>query len=190
MLARYLGLLILAILFVSCNKADDNKRDEVKELDLEKLEEITLEVQEPIFGRFLEIFRVSKDGKYFLFNDLSQQKAYVFTSNGGFVNRIGESGKGPKGIVGLYGFDFTEENEVFIYDSSQRMVKIFDIDGSLINVASINEDSDFSIPPFHIRYHNGTIYTPIIEPIYIDEPQNSKLIASISIDGTVDTLFG
>lgn len=190
MLTRYLVLLILIIPFVACNKADDNKRGEAGELVLEKLEEITLEVQEPIFGRFLEIFRVSKDGKYFLFNDLSQQKAYVFTSNGGFVNRIGESGKGPKGIVGLYGFDFTEENEVFIYDSSQRMFKIFDMDGALINAVSIDEDSGVSIPPFHLRYHKGKIYAPIIEPVHINEPHNSKLLVEISIDGAVDTLFG
>lgn len=187
---KYLALTTIILILISCTKIEDTKGDSEKKLSLSKIEQIVLENEEPLFGRFLEIIKVSDNGDFFMFNDLLQQKVYVFDEKGNFINRIGETGKGPKGIVNISGFDFINGNEIFIYDSSQRMFKTFHIDGSLKKTVSFKPEGDFSIPPFHINYYNNNIFTPIVESAYIGNLEKSKLIAKINLDGKVDTLFG
>src|SRR5690606_30861630 len=110
----------------------NNVNNEIK-LSLVKQDSITLAESIPLFGTFYERFRISSDGQHWIFADKMLDKVFVYEKDGSFKTVIGKNGRGPLGIVGVNGFDINEKNQIFIYDASQRMLKIFDLNGNILH---------------------------------------------------------
>lgn len=182
-----LRIAILFILLEACG-ADTPKKE--KRLKLVKTSEVVLSNMDPPFGSFLEVFKVSNDGSIFIFFENIKQKVFVFDNNGNRINILGKSGKGPAGIERIAGFDFNNESDVIIYDTSQRMIKIFSLRGELLQSFPFMEKADFGIIPYELTYYESSFYSPMIESKYVMKPEKSKLIAVFSKDGKVKKKFG
>ncbi|MDR9416640.1 MAG: 6-bladed beta-propeller [Gracilimonas sp.] len=178
----------LALFLFSCTK--DHLPNDQKRLGLKFFDSITLAHSEPLFGKFYEKFKITKDGKYWVFADKMREKIFVFTNKGKFVNTIGKSGQGPEGIERIAGYDINSKNEIFIYDSSQRMLKVFSINGELLKSNNFLDQVTFGITPMEMYWYQDKILATIIENSYMFDPSNSKLLAKIDTKGRIDTLFG
>lgn len=181
--------LIVLFLYNSCTQVDRTIENDSDEIVLIKTDSFVLENTQPMFGRFIETFYVNKTGDILVFNDRLQNKLFTFNNAGKFLNTIGERGRGPKGILEVYQFAIDDENRVYIYDSAQYLLKIFDLDGELIHSKEFFLEG---IEPTHYELHlyNGKIFTPIIELEYSINPEKSKMLGVFDIDGKVDSLFG
>lgn len=184
-----LTLIILLVIITSCTKGE--KPNSV-ELELVKVDEVILKPsQQDMFGNFRERFKISKDGKMFVFADRIKEKVYLFDNRGNFINRIGEPGKGPKGILSVNGFAVDNNNNIIILDMRQRLLKVFDVEGQLLSSTTIFEDEDIaSSSPLEFHVNGGAIYIPIIEMKYFENPAKSRLIGKFNYNGQLDTLYG
>ncbi len=180
---------IFGFLFFSCS-SENRTNLSTAEIFLVKTDSIVLDQADPLYGKFYEHFKISNSGDIWIFADRLQEKLFVFNKKGMFLNVIGERGKGPKEIMRIAGFDINSKNEVWIYDSSQRKLKIFDLEGNILHSSSFLENVKFGTTPFAMQSYKDKILTTIIENQYMFEPSESKLLAMITVDGKVDTVFG
>lgn len=167
-----------------------NNEQDSSQLRLDKINSIVLEQGEPLFGKFHEHMKISTDGEYFLFTDRIRNKVYVFKKDGKLHSVLGEGGRGPKGLLQVVGFDINANNEVFIFDASQRLMKIFNLEGELLHSIGMFERTPFSITAFGMEWYDGKILTSILEDKYLNQSHLSKVMAIMNMDGTIDTLFG
>lgn len=189
MIYRLLVAGLFGFLFISCSS--ETRTDlNTSEIFLVKTDSIILDQADPLYGKFYEHFKISNSGDVWVFADRLQEKLFVFNKIGEFLTVIGERGKGPKEIMRIAGFDINSKNEVWVYDSSQRMLKIFDLKGNLLHSSSFLDNVQFGTTPFAMQSYRDRILTAIIENQYMFEPSESKLLAMITVDGKVDTLFG
>lgn len=157
---------------------------------LNNITTITLKKTEPLFGRFVEKFRVSESGDLLVFSDRIQDRIFVYDREGNFINVIGERGKGPKGLISVHAFAITSNNEVYVFDLNQRLFKTFDLNGEVIKSVSFLDEAPFGPIPYEAHISNQKIITPIIESQFLLTPEKSRLLAQINLDGKVDSVFG
>jgi len=168
------------------NKENSNS----PQLALNKINSIVLEQGDLLFGKFHEHMKISPDGEYFIFTDRIRNKVFVFTKNGSFHSVLGEGGRGPKGLIQVVGFDVNQNNEVFIFDASQRLMKLFDLEGELLHTVGMFENTPFSVTAFGMEWYDGKVLTSILEDEFLNETHQSNLMAIMNMDGSLDTLFG
>lgn len=181
--------LFVTISFLFHSSCSENEANNV-EISIGKTGSVILDESEPLFGKFHENFRINNTGEFWVFADRIQNKLFVFNKEGEFVSMIGERGRGPNGILSIGGFDINEENEVLIYDSSQRMLKKFNLEGDLINSVNFFDDVEFGTTALEMHSHKNKLLFSIIESQYGREPHKSKLLAFVDYSGVVDTVFG
>lgn len=180
---------LICLLSASCSEKERGNNVQ-RNIELINQKSVTLELPDPLFGKFYEEFRITEDSKKWIFADRIRERVYVYDNNGAFLNTIGDRGKGPRGIVRVAGFDVKNNDEVFVYDPSQRLLKLFSIEDSLIHTAEFLEGGKIGTTPFGMLWYKDNIVATIIENEYIYEPDQSKLLSIINTDGSVDTLFG
>src|SRR5690554_1451858 len=117
-----INIIIYCVLLVSCISNKENLEFNSDDIVLVKTDSLVLENTNPMFGKIIEKFRVSKTEDLLVFTDRLQDKVFVFDNRGEFVNIIGERGKGPKGIVTADHFAINDSNQVLIYDSAQYLL--------------------------------------------------------------------
>lgn len=182
----FLFATVISLLNSSCSNTETNN---VK-ISIAKADSVILDKSEPLFGKFHENFRIDNTGEFWVFADRIQNKLFVFNNDGEFVNMIGERGRGPKGILSIGGFDINEQNELIIYDSSQRMLKKFNLEGVLINSVDFFDDVEFGTTALEMYAYKNKLLFSIIESQYGLEPHKSKLLALVDYSGMIDTVFG
>ena len=181
-------LLLLFCLLVSC--AND-KPDKSPILDLNKLDSITLEQKEPLFGKFFEQLVISDDGNFLLLSERIKKQIFVYKSDGKLFSIIGESGRGPSGLLEITGYDINDRDEVLIYDALQRMLKIFDIEGNLLRSVSFLENETINPTANNIKWYNNQVVSTIYDTkVPFDETHKSSLVALADTNGNVDKVFG
>lgn len=180
---------LISLLSASCSEKERGNNVQ-RNIELIKQKSVTLELSDPLFGKFYEEFRITEDSEKWIFADKISDRVYVYNHDGSFLNTIGDRGKGPRGIVRVGGFDVNDDSKVFVYDPSQRMIKIFSIDDSLSHSSQFLKGAEFGSTPFEITWYKDRILTTIIENEHIYEPAQSKLLSVVTTDGIVDTLFG
>jgi len=185
----YINSIVFLVLLVSCSEKETNSTEN-EVININHLKSVVLKQSKPLFGKFYERFKITGDGEYWIFVDRMRDKIFVFDKEGQYINTISESGRGPRGIVSIDGFDVNENNEVFIYDASQRMLKIYTLDDELISSNNFLEKVNFGTTPLEMLWYEGKVLTSIIENEFMFEPQNSKVLALIKTDGEIDTVFG
>lgn len=160
------------------------------EVDIIKVDSVLLQQGEEIFGKFFEQIKITEDKDYFLFSDRIRNQVFVFKSDGTFFSVIGVNGRGPKGILSVSGYDINKNNEVFIYDSMQRMLKVFDLKGNLLHSTEFLERETFNPTANNLRWYNNKIVATIYDTDVRFETHKSRLIGLIDTSGTAEAIFG
>lgn len=182
-------VLLIAIFALQCSRTPHTD-SETKSIELIQIDTVLLEQGAQLFGKFYEHMRISQNGSYWLFNERIRNQVFVFNSDGSFHSVIGKRGRGPDEILTVSSFDINKNNEVAIFDGSQRMIKIFTLDGRLISSNNILENADFSLVPHYLWWYKGQLAGTIIDLESRFEPYKSRLLALINDDGSTDTAFG
>lgn len=169
----------LLLLTSTCNKGKTNKTS----IDLVRIDSVSFSAGEKLFGKFFEQIKITNDQEYLAFAERIKNQVFIFNSKGNLHGVIGESGKGPKGIVQIYGFGFNNSNQVYILDSGQWLLKVFDLKGNLIYSTPFFEEVTLQPSPFSISWYKGGFVVPIFEKKYIKKPEKSDLIALVNKNG-------
>lgn len=181
-------VLVFSSLIIGCSMDDSELI--TNEIDIVKIDSVLLQQGEEIFGSFFEQVQVSEDKNHFLFSDRTRNQVFVFNSDGSFFSVVGVRGRGPKGIISVSGFDINKNNEVFIYDSMQRMLKVFDVKGNLLHSTGFLENETFNPTANNLRWYNNKIVATIYDTDVRFETHRSRLIGLIDTNGTAETIFG
>jgi len=185
--SNYLILFSLLWTVFLSNPEERQSGDEIQEFTLEKQEEIILESEDMLFGRFRQGFVVSKDERLLAFHDFSNQQIVVFNSDGSFVNAIGSEGSGPEEFRNVFGYNFSKENTIWAFDENLNTFKHFDLDGNIISTIEGIYGDGFVQTRYQLFVNNETLYIPVKEAEYSSEDasQNwqSALMAVYSTAG-------
>ena len=182
-------IILFVLIFNSCSRGETDHIN-TNSISLTKIDSVVLNNTEPLFGKFVEQFRINEEGDIWIFAERDQNRIFAFDSLGRFINVVGERGKGPKGIMHVSGFNFNDENQVMIYDAVQRMIKIFDLKGELISSNTVFSEGKYWAHPYSLTSFEDQLLFPITESEFIHEPHKSRLLLIIDYDGKVDTVFG
>ncbi|MDZ7807114.1 MAG: 6-bladed beta-propeller [Gracilimonas sp.] len=169
---------------------DKEAHENLRDVSLIKVDSVVLGNSEPLFGKFVEQFRINDGGDIWMFAERNQNRVFAFDNQGQFIKVVGERGKGPKGLMHVSGFDFNDEDQITIYDAAQRMIKIFDLNGELITSNTVFSEGKYWAHPYTLTSFGDRLLLPITESEFIHEPQKSKLLAVLTYDGRIDTVFG
>lgn len=192
MASRIVSIFFINVLFMfysSCSSGETGQAD-TGSVSLAKIDSVVLDDLEPLFGKFVEQFRINDAGNIWIFAERNQDRIFAFDNHGKFINILGERGKGPKGIIHVSGFDINNEDQVIIYDAAQRMLKIFDLSGKLIQSNTFFSEGELWVHPYGVYTFEDRLLISVTEMKFIREPQKSKLLALVKYSGTVDTVFG
>lgn len=160
------------------------------EILLEKVDSFVLDPGEYMFGRFHEYMEMDDEGSILLFVDLINQKSYLFDRQGRLINIIGEMGSGPEEFLQIISFD-VDKDRVVIADESLYVVKVFSVEGNLLNNFSLFNNEDLVIPTFGTHVNDQWLYVPIIETRFMQERSKSAIVAKIDLKtGQVAELIG
>lgn len=183
---------LILLFFMICSSCTLDRSNNIipTSVTLKKVNDVVLDNSKPLYGKFVEQFRINKTGDIWLFAERNQDRIFAFDKQGRFMNVLGERGKGPKGIMHVSGFDINSKNEVIIYDAAQRMLKVFDLKGELILSNTFLSDGKLFVHPYGIYTFKDHLLFSVTELKFIHEPHKSKLLALTDYEGTVDTVFG
>lgn len=179
---------LILLLIVSCNRNDRHQNN--TKLQINKIRDITLKSDSVLIGKFKERFKINEDNTLWAFSDRIQNKVFIFDSEGKFVSRIGESNKGPKGIIQIMGFDFRSDSSISIFDASQRLIKTFQVNGMLLQSNQFFTNSKIGFATTELNIYQDKFILPIWEMKVPDDPLKSKQLALFDESGSLDTLFG
>lgn len=188
--ANFLSVLISCIrgnddFDVSYSKVNGNSA-----INLKQVETITLDAGNHLFGKFRESLRVDSSGEILSFADDENQRIYLFNYNGDLINIVGGKGSGPEEFLKISGY-FVDNNRVIVVDESQYLVKIFDIDGNLLNSFKLFDKQNLFINSRDIFVRWDTLYLQILEAGKFQEKAGSKLLAKYNLsNGELVGLIG
>lgn len=185
--SNYLILFSLLWTVFLSNPEERQSGDEIQEFTLEKQEEIILDSENMLFGRFRQGFVVSEDGELWAFHDFSNQQIVVFKSDGSFVNAIGSEGSGPEEFRNVFGYNFSKENTIWAFDENLNTFKHFDLDGNIISTIEGIYGDGFPQTRPQLFVNGERLYIPIKETKYhtYDSGQiwQSAMMAVYSFEG-------
>ncbi|MBD3615535.1 MAG: 6-bladed beta-propeller [Gracilimonas sp.] len=181
---------ILLVLFYSSCSPDETDHINPHSVSLTKVDSVVLGNSEPLFGNFVEQFRINDAGDIWIFAERNQNRIFAFDSLGQFINVVGERGKGPKGIMHVSGFEINNKNQVIINDAAQKMLKIFNLSGELIQSNTIFSEGELWAHPYSLYNFKDRLLISVTESKFIREPHKSKLLAIVDYEGKIDTVFG
>lgn len=192
MSAHISSVFFISILMLFHTSCSSDKADHVDHgsIALAKVDSVVLGNSEPLFGKFVEQFRVNDVGDSWIFSERNQDRIFAFDNQGQFINVLGERGKGPKGIVRVSSFAINSNNEVIINDAAQRMLKVFDLTGELIHSNTFLNDGRLFAHPYRLYVYEDRLLIPVTEMKHTHEPHKSRLLALVKYDGTIDIVFG
>lgn len=180
----------ILILFYSSCSLDEANHVDFSSVSLTKVDSVVLGNSEPLFGKFVEQFRINDAGDIWIFAERNQDRIFAFDNWGEFINILGERGQGPKGILHVSGFDINSKNQIIIYDAAQQMLKVFNLSGELINSNTFLPNSKLWTHPYGLYAYEDRLLISVTETKFIHEPHKSKLLALVDYDGKIDTVFG
>lgn len=182
--------------FIGCSGASRSDEPEVVEqtgngkIELVKVDSIVLDPGDQMIGRFLEYMRVNDEGTVLLFADLMNQQLFLFNRQGKLINTIGSEGSGPEEFLQIISFD-VDDGRVVVADESLYVVKIFSLEGELLNSFRLFEGEDLVITSFDTHVADRWLYVPVVELKYSNEKSKSAIVAKIDLNtGGVAGLIG
>jgi hypothetical protein len=159
-------------------------------LEIRKVDSITLDPGVHLIGQFREEVQISPNGEIFSFTDLMNQQIYLFDREGNLINILGGVGSGPKEFRQIIA-QTVDDERIIIVDESTLLLKVFSIEGELLNEAKIFEDENLFIVWWDTFLEGDTIYLQIIEVEKMNSEYNSSVVAKIDLkSGELLNLIG
>ncbi len=163
------GLLTLLMLTVSCgleeNKRQVNFHSEENidsSLGFQLVRTITLgDSESPSIGAPLYNVEFDSDDRMYFF-DTIESKFIVYDSNGKYVSSFGRAGRGPNEFEIVYAYGLDEKNNLFVYDDSQRLIKVFNEEFELIKTIEVNNNTHY-ISSHDLIAKNNNLYFGIVK---------------------------
>jgi len=149
-------------------------------LEIQKVDSIVLDSGEHLIGQFREEMQIGPEGKILSFTDLMNQQIYLFDSRGNLINIIGGMGSGPEEFRQIIA-QTVDDERVIVVDESTLLLKVFSIEGELLNEARIFEDENLFIVWWDTFLEGDTIYLQIIETEKMNREYNSSVVAKIDL---------
>jgi len=182
-------------LIAGCEPEEDHPRViqkvELSSVEIQKVDSIVLDSGDQMIGQFRSDMRVNKAGTILSFADLMNQQIYLFGMDGKLINIIGNSGSGPKEFLQIMAH-FVADDRVIVVDESTMLVKIFSIDGELINTFKLFKDRNLLLSWWDMDVVGNDMYLSILEPEYSNmDVSKSAMIAKVDLEtGEVGPLVG
>lgn len=168
--------------FIACSSQNPeeeltyNRTSVDQPLNLSKVDTITLDSGDHLFGKFREGLRVDQSGEILSFADDGNQRIYLFDRQGKLINYIGGTGSGPEEFRKISGY-FVDQDRLIVVDESQFLAKVFNIDGTLIRSFPLFDNQSIYISSRDIHVEGDILYIQILEADKAQDEKNSKLVA-------------
>ena len=169
---KYL-IISLAIIVLGCEK---NSHEDIEIIDItmglkakneafrlsriaERIEYIFLETKEECLINNIDKIMIDDD-QVFIFN---KKQFFIFYTSGLFKRSIGNFGRGPGEYLRIMDFTInTDDNEIYIYDSDQKKVIVYDYEGNLIFEIKVE-----GYPTCITCYNNKFLYFSYVRPDFV-----------------------
>lgn len=196
------GLLTLLILIISCGPEKNESRLNFyseesidSSLGFQLVRTITLgDSESPNIGAPLyNIEFDNKDRMYFF--DTIESKFIVYDSSGKYLSSFGRSGRGPKEFELVYAYTLDDENNLFVYDDTQRLIKVFNEEFELSNTIEVNNNKHF-ISSHDLIAYKDNLYFGIVEASVASARMAPELLTQspaiykLSLSYEEDSYFG
>ncbi len=214
---KAISLIVLVFILFACTTKSGSEKQEVETVTIDlsqELDKLNLSdlIAEDIRIIPLETTDRSLIGKVskvlatadyiFILDMLMAQSIFMFSKDGKFIRKIGESGPGPKEIGRPIDF-FIENQEIFVLDMETH-IKTFDFEGNFIESREVNPrggigfsklngsgvfafitgnadfnlditDHDFKVIHSYFPYQNRRIDAGIINPLFRNEADGTLI---------------
>ena len=164
-----------------------NKKPNSTSVALQNKDSISFIYGDQIIG-FVNLIKKNESGKYF-FNDIMQQKLFVFDENQKLYSTIGTKGSGPQEFDQILSFT-TIGDTVIVYDQALDKFKLFYETGEFIESIEGITGNKILAPTFDLYAYGKSIIIPVINSGYSRTPWNSELFATLSLEGRLKETFG
>jgi hypothetical protein len=159
-------------------------------ISLSKIDSLVLNPHDHMIGRLRESMNVSPSGEILAFVDNPRQQIYLFDNKGSLLQVIGGKGSGPAEFLQISGYFIDEKNRLIVTDESQFLVKIFDLNGELLNTFPLFDNQNLYIASRDIYVYDNILYLQIYEADQAHDVKNSRLIGRYHITGEFMDLIG
>lgn len=169
---KYTLFILGLVLFISCknkeiNNSDVNNFYSVRkagdiELNLVKKETVVLQSPEQnSIGLPLYQVEFSNTDNLYFFNTI-KNSFLVYDSDGVFIKSFGRYGRGPKEFEQVMGYTLDQNDNLYVYDDLQKLVKVFDKNFELVNTKEI-DNTAYYISSHDILVHGSDLIFGVIE---------------------------
>lgn len=188
------ALAVTVCIAIGCNtkRFDSNPAllhvtDNGSQLDLLKVDEVQIDTKsdEVEVARLKWRIETNESGSKYVFHDLVLAKFIVINSDGEILSQFGGKGRGPTEFLQVLSYTVDENERVIAFDESQKLIKIFTIDGALVNTFQVLSNENLSETGLFLEARDGVIYMGILENRYLasGEQWKSNLIAKYDYQG-------
>ena len=192
--------LILLVLLSTCADTEDHffeSKNLNQELQIKKIDVFKLQKEDSLSDKKIGRIRVGFFKKHpsknilVFYDEIFKQ--LLITRDDKIISIIGSKGRGPKEFINVSSFDFNQKGHLVIYDSTQQLVKIFNLSGALLESFKIDPSKQFAITarylfPIQEKYLFGVIQREYLANL--DKAWESGLIGSYNKAGNLIDSFG
>ncbi len=170
MLSKSFALIVLVLVVASCKPTNKERWERINS-NITYLDTLGAE-SDSIFFSFPE-FVVTDSLNNIVVGDPGLSKLLVFNRDFEFSHTIGNRGRGPKEFINIEGLAIDSNDQITVFDRSQQMMKIFNVDGHIAEAYSTKllESHTVIIP-----YKGGYIL------VYLGDGENNELVHFINSD--------
>ncbi len=163
-----------------------------KNITLQKINSIRINTPDSIIIADLEYaVAISPDGSRMAFFDDILKRIIVTDRSGTMITAVGGEGRGPEELMRVSGWTFNEDNELIVYDWSQRLIKIFSTEGKLKKAYSFFGNETLVTNTSRIYSRNSLTYSGVVEAKYAPQQRwQSKMLVVMNYQGERIKLIG
>ncbi|WP_020401948.1 6-bladed beta-propeller [Gracilimonas tropica] len=179
---KIIPIIVLLLFNYSCTKSTENQDELIsindengKTLFLEKQRTITLEHSEQnSIGTPLYRVEFNSEDNLFFFNTINSS-FLIYDKEGRLINSFGRTGRGPNEFELVYAYTIDENNNIYVYDDSQRLIKIFDNEYNLQKSVEVNNSSYF-VSSHDLKVLGSNLMMGIIQTDVVSSRMESGLL--------------
>lgn len=105
-----------------------------KNLKFEKVSEFIISSPDLTLNNVRQIAIVNFDNSKVAWINEDSNEIFITDLNGEFISKFGSRGSGPEEFGRISSYGFTEDDNIIVYDSSQDYLKLFNLNGDLLQV--------------------------------------------------------
>lgn len=157
------------------------------------LDDSSIDESGPNIGKLRPEFVSNRDHSLFAFFDELNMQIVITDSQGKVQQVVSKRGRGPGELMSVLGYNFDEENRIVAYDGSQRMIKVFELDGGEHSDVDIDYESRF-VGNRYLFAKDEELLVPVINSEFHSSGKEqiwrSDLIGKFGYNGTLIESFG